>query len=179
MGKNIAGETVNDRGGRELRVAVVTVSDKGAAGERRDDSGDLLEKLLLDFGAAHVSRAIVPDELPRIAAVLSSLCEHERSQLVITNGGTGLGPRDVTPEATLEVIDREAPGIAEAIRARSIEITPRGMLSRAVCGVCRDTLIINFPGSPRACEECFGVIRPVLGHALDLLAGRGRECGRG
>lgn len=161
-----------------LRAAVVTISDRGAAGERQDDSGDLLERLLIQFGAEHVSRVIVPDELPQIVAVLSSLCEHEQSQLIITNGGTGLGPRDVTPEATLEVIDREAPGIAEAIRARSMAITPRGMLSRAVCGTCRDTLIINFPGSPKACEECFEVIRPALGHALDLLAGRGRECGR-
>jgi molybdenum cofactor synthesis domain-containing protein len=161
----------------DFSAAVVTISDKGAAGERADDSGDLLERLLKDFGADTVTRRIVPDEHGRIVAALTELCEHDLD-LIITNGGTGLGLRDVTPEATLEVIERQAPGFAEAMRARSLEFTPRAMLSRAVAGVRGRTLIINFPGSPRACQESFAVIEPVLDHALDLLAGRGGECGR-
>lgn len=168
-----AGQTA----GLDLRVAILTISDKGAAGERPDDSGDLLESLLTDFGAATVTRTIVPDEQDQIEAALLTLCEHGATHLIITNGGTGLGLRDVTPEATRKVIEREAPGFAEAIRARSQAVTPQAMLSRAVSGVYRDTLIINFPGSPRACQESFEVIRPALGHALKLLAGRDGECG--
>ncbi|GBE57214.1 molybdopterin adenylyltransferase [bacterium BMS3Abin01] len=158
-------------------AAVVTISDKGAAGERADDSGDLLERLLMGFGAGTVSRTIVPDEQEKITETLIQLCGHG-ADLIITNGGTGLGPRDITPEATLDVIERQAPGFTETMRTRSLAITPRAMLSRAVAGTRGRTLIINFPGSPKACEESFAVIEPALGHALELLAGRGRECGR-
>ncbi len=158
-------------------AAVITVSDKGARGERADGSGDLLESLLAGFGADRVARAIVPDQRDRITATLLAFCDQGIS-LIITNGGTGLGPRDVTPEATGDVIERAAPGFTEAIRARSLAITPRAMLSRAVAGARGRTLIINFPGSPRACEESFAVIEPALQHALELLAGEGRECGR-
>lgn len=162
----------------EFTAAVVTVSDSGYRGERDDDSGDLLESLLVEAGAGSVARVLVPDERPTITDVLRKLCDAERVDLVITTGGTGLVERDVTPEATRDVIDREAPGFVEAVRAESMKFTPRAMLSRAVSGICGNTLIINFPGSPKACEESFAVIRPVLGHALELLRGAGGECAR-
>ncbi|MDO8735481.1 MAG: MogA/MoaB family molybdenum cofactor biosynthesis protein [Thermoleophilia bacterium] len=163
---------------KDFSAAIVTVSDKGFSGEREDGSGDLLERLLLEAGAGSVARVIVPDERQQIVEALTRLCREEGASLVITTGGTGLVARDVTPEATLEVIDREAPGFAEAIRRESMKITPRAMLSRAVSGICADSLVINFPGSPKACAESFAIIRPVLGHALELLAGRGRDCAR-
>lgn len=163
---------------REFSAAVVTVSDRGFSGEREDGSGDLLQRLLAETGAGTVTRVLVPDERQQIAAALSRLCREQRVDLVITTGGTGLVPRDVTPEATRDIIDREAPGIAEAIRAASMRITPRAMLSRSVSGVCGASLIVNFPGSPKACAESFAILRPVLGHVLELLAGEGRECAR-
>ncbi|MBK5226581.1 MAG: MogA/MoaB family molybdenum cofactor biosynthesis protein [Thermoleophilia bacterium] len=163
---------------REFTAAVVTVSDRGFSGEREDGSGDLLEELLVEAGAGTVARVVVPDERQQIADALRKLCREDRVDLVITTGGTGLVPRDVTPEATRDVIDREAPGIAEAIRAQSMKITPRAMLSRSVSGVCGESLIINFPGSPKACAESFAVVRSVLGHALELLGGAGGECAR-
>lgn len=156
-------------------AAVVTISDKGSRGQRQDKSGGMLENLLTESGALSVSRVIVPDERDQIAGVLKQLCDHGVS-LIITTGGTGLGPRDITPEATLDVIERGAPGFAEAIRSRSIGVNPRAMLSRAVSGVRGNTLIINFPGSPAACSESFEVVRPVLEHALQLLEGSGGEC---
>ncbi len=159
-------------------AAVVTVSDKGFRGERQDGSGDELERLLSGAGASAVARVQVPDEHGLIAGALRRLCREEPVDLIITTGGTGLSPRDVTPEATLEVIDREAPGLSEAVRAASLAVTPNAMLSRAVSGVCGSTLIINFPGSPKACSEAFAVVRPVLAHALELLGGRGGECAR-
>lgn len=159
-------------------TAVITVSDKGANGERDDSSGDALESLLMEVGAAYVARVMVPDERDQIAAALREYCVEKKVDLVITTGGTGLTSRDVTPEATREVIEREVPGFVEAIRAASLKITPRAMLSRAVSGICGNALIINFPGSPKACEESFAVIRPVLGHALELLAGKAGDCAR-
>ena len=163
---------------RDFTAAIVTVSDKGFSGERGDGSGDLLEQLLREAGAGSVVRVIVPDEQQKITEALTRLCREEAASLVITTGGTGLVARDVTPEATMQVIDRQAPGFAEAIRRESMKITPRAMLSRAVSGICGNTLIINFPGSPKACEESFAVIRPVLGHALELLAGKAGDCAR-
>ncbi|MFA5809572.1 MAG: MogA/MoaB family molybdenum cofactor biosynthesis protein [Thermoleophilia bacterium] len=163
---------------REFSAAIVTVSDSGFRGERDDDSGDLLERLLIEAGAGTVTRVLVPDERQNIADALRKLCGGEHADLVITTGGTGLVERDVTPEATRDVIDREAPGFAEAIRAGSMKITPRAMLSRSVSGISGKSLIINFPGSPKACAESFAVVRPVLGHALELLGGTGGECAR-
>ncbi|MHB9111162.1 MAG: MogA/MoaB family molybdenum cofactor biosynthesis protein [Thermoleophilia bacterium] len=158
--------------------AAITVSDKGANGERDDSSGDMLESLLMDAGAKSVARVMVPDERDQIAAAIREYCGGKKVDLVITTGGTGLTARDVTPEATRDVIEREVPGFAEAIRAASLKITPRAMLSRAASGICGHTLVINFPGSPKACEESFAVIRPVIGHALELLAGTGGDCAR-
>lgn len=155
-----------------IRAVVITVSDACSRGERRDDSGIALAQLLTDLGAVIVETRILSDDLEPLVQTLREFAERSDVNLIITTGGTGLGPRDNTPEATQRVIEREAPGIAEAIRAESLKTTSMAMLSRGVCGVCSATLIVNLPGSPRAVKESFAVIAPVLPHALDLLAGK-------
>jgi molybdopterin adenylyltransferase len=147
---------------------VLTVSDGVAAGEREDRSGDELERLLAADGY-DVARRVVPDEREAIAEALAELAD--AAPLVLTTGGTGLAPRDVTPEATLEVVDRIAPGIAEALRADSIAKTPHGLLSRGVAGVRGRSLVVNLPGSTGGCRDGYAVLRPALEHALHLLAG--------
>jgi len=159
-----------------IRAAVLTSSDKGARGERADESGDALAALLEEMGAAVVERVIVPDERDQIAAALVHFADEAGVNLVLTTGGTGLTSRDVTPEATLDVIDRVAPGFAEAMRMGSLASTPHAMLSRAVSGLRGRTLIVNMPGSPRACREQFAMIAPALPHAIEKLLDLGGDC---
>jgi molybdenum cofactor biosynthesis protein B len=150
-----------------VKAAVLTVSDRVSRGAADDGSGDLLEELLRADGYA-VERRVVPDEADEIAAAIEDLAA--RAAVVLTTGGTGLAPRDVTPEATRTVLQREAPGIAEALRADSIAKTPHGLLSRGVAGVVGGTLVVNLPGSTGGCRDGYAVLQPALGHALVLLA---------
>ena len=153
----------------KIRAAIITVSDSRTIGY--DLSGDRLVELLTSIGAVVVERMIVTDNLEHLRNTLYSLTEREDINLIMTTGGTGFGPRDNTPEATRAVIEREAPGMAEAMRRETTAKTPMAMLSRAASGIRGNTLIINLPGSPKGVEECFEVISPVLHHAIDLIAG--------
>ena len=156
----------------DIRAVVITASDACSSGEREDTSGAALVQLLTEIGADIVDRRLLSDDLEPLVQSLREFAMRDDVNLIITTGGTGLGPRDNTHEATQRVIEREAPGIAETIRAESLKATPMAMLSRGVCGVCSGTLIVNLPGSPKAVRESFAVIAPVLPHALDLLAGK-------
>jgi molybdopterin adenylyltransferase len=152
---------------RNMKAAVLTVSDRVSRGEAEDRSGDLLAEALAGDGY-EVERRVVQDDAREIAAAIEDLAAE--AQVVLTTGGTGMAPRDVTPEATRTVLQREAPGIAEALRADSIAKTPHGLLSRGVAGVVGRTLVVNLPGSPGGCRDGYAVLRPALGHAVELLA---------
>lgn len=156
-------------------AGVLTISDKGSRGERLDESGRAIQECLASISIQSVEYQIVPDEREAIAAALRDWSDRGLD-LVLTTGGTGLTPRDVTPEATLDVLDKAAPGFAEAMRWHSLSKTPHAMLSRAVAGIRARTLIINLPGSPKAVRECMEAIMPALPHALETLKGQAAEC---
>ena len=156
-------------------AGVLTVSDKGSRGERVDESGRVIQECLASLGVQQTKYSIVPDERGAISDKLREWAD-EGLDLILTTGGTGLAPRDVTPEATLDILDRVAPGFTEAMRAQSLKLTPRAMLSRAVAGIRKKTLIINLPGSPKAVKECLEAILPALPHAVETVRGQAAEC---
>lgn len=158
-------------------AGILTISDKGSRGERQDKSGEAIREILSGMGVHIVNYEVVPDEKELIVEKLIKWADKDNLDVVITTGGTGLTPRDVTPEATLAVVDRIVPGFAEAMRAESLKKTPHAMLSRAVVGTRRKCLIVNLPGSPKAVRECLQVILPALPHAVETLKGEASECG--
>lgn len=159
-------------------AAVLTVSDRSFLGERPDEGGPLVAEILKNAGYEVVITAIVPDEQVQIEGKLREIADSGDVQLLVTTGGTGFAPRDVTPEATLAVCDRLTPGIPEAMRYASLQITPRAMLSRAQAGIRKGTLIINLPGSPKAAKENLEAVLPALSHGLEILSGRPADCAK-
>jgi len=161
-------------------AAVITISDKGAAGLREDTSGPELCRILKEDGWEVVHTAIIPDDFEKIKAQLVFCCDEVKAALVLTTGGTGFSPRDITPEATLEVIERRTPGIPEAMRAASMQITPKGCLSRSEAGIRGRTLIINLPGSKKAAAENIMAVLDAVGHGVEMLRGEGSaDCAEG
>ncbi len=159
-----------------MRAAILTISDKGSRGEREDKSGAAIREIIEEMGGEIVEHAVVPDKRNEIERALRRMAG--AAGLVLTTGGTGIAPRDVTPEATRAVIEKELPGITEIMRLKSSEVAPTAMLSRAVAGTLGNALIVNLPGSPKAVRECLSFIKPAIPHALELLRGEGGECGR-
>jgi molybdopterin adenylyltransferase len=153
-----------------IRVAILTVSDRSSRGERPDSSGPALAQEVQAQGWQVAHSEILPDEAPRLQEAISNWCDSGQYDLILTTGGTGFSPRDVTPEATRAVIEREAPGMAEAMRLASLQITSHAMLSRAVCGIRKRTLVVNLPGSPKGALENLRVLLPILPHAVELLS---------
>ena len=160
------------------RVAVITASDKGYKGEREDLSGPAVKEIVEAAGYVVVSMDVLPDDRGLLSARMAEIADQGLAELILTTGGTGFSERDVTPEATEDVIERRVPGIPEAMRAFSLTITKRAMLSRATAGIRKRTLIINLPGSPKAVRESLGVIIDSLGHGIEILTGETGECGR-
>ncbi|MHB1420220.1 MAG: MogA/MoaB family molybdenum cofactor biosynthesis protein [Bacillota bacterium] len=159
-----------------FKVGVITASDKGSRGERVDESGPMIKEIVARIGGEVKAYEVVPDSRLVLEAKMLEYADTLKLDLILTTGGTGFGPRDVTPEATLAVIERMAPGLAEAMRWESLKVTPRAMLSRAVAGIRGQTLIVNLPGSPKAVRECLEVILPALPHGLEILKGTAGEC---
>lgn len=161
-----------------IKTGIITASDKGSVGERVDESGKVIAERIKEIDAEVVEYVVVPDEREIISSKLKHMADELGIDLILTTGGTGFSPRDITPEATLDVIDRQVPGIPEAMRAKSLQITSRAMLSRAVSGIRKSTLIVNLPGSPKSVNECLDVILPALPHAIQILKGQTGECAR-
>ena len=161
---------------KKIRAGVLTISDKGAKGLREDESGEIILQMLEEHGLTVVKREIIPDDRQQIADTLIMWVDKDGLALIITSGGTGLSPTDVTPQAMEQVIDYQVPGMAEAMRAASLKKTPHAMISRAMAGVRNSSLIINLPGSPRGAEENLSVVLPALDHGLSKLAGDTTDC---
>jgi molybdenum cofactor synthesis domain-containing protein len=161
---------------KKIKAGVLTISDKGSKGERKDESGELIVRMLEEQGFSILNKKIVPDDRRQITDMLVTWVENDQLSLIITTGGTGLSPTDVTPQAVEEVIDYEVPGMAEAMRAASLKKTPHAMISRAMVGVRKTCLIINLPGSPNGAKENLSVVLPALDHALLKLAGDRSDC---
>lgn len=159
-----------------FKVGILTASDKGYAGEREDKSAKVIKEILINNNYEVSYYKVLPDEREVLSKEMIKLCDDLKLDLILTTGGTGFSPRDWTPEATLDIIHRQAPGISEAMRANSISITPKGMLSRGVSGIRNNTLIINLPGSPKACRENLEYIIPALKHGLEILTGKATNC---
>ena len=161
-----------------FKVVILTISDRGSKGEREDSSGPLIQEMVRDLPSEVIYYEIIPDEKEKIVDALKKSVDQLKADLILTTGGTGLSPRDVTPDATLEVIQKEVPGFSEAMRAESLKKTPHAMISRAIVGVRGSSLIVNLPGSPKSVKENLSVILPALPHALSKLKGDPSECGQ-
>lgn len=159
-----------------FKVVILTISDRGSKGERKDSSGPLIREMLKELPAEVIHYEIIPDEKEQIINALKKSADRLKADLILTTGGTGLSPRDVTPDATLMVIEKEVPGFSEAMRAESLEKTPHAMISRAIVGIRGSSLIVNLPGSPKSVKENLSVILPALPHALSKLKGDPEEC---
>lgn len=159
-----------------IKVGIITASDKGSRGEREDLSAGVIAELMAQIGGQVESYAIVPDEQSLLEAKLLEYCDHLGLDLVLTTGGTGFATRDVTPEATVAVAEKLVPGIGEVMRSVSLKVTPKGMLSRGIAAIRKETLIINLPGSPKAVRECLEAILPALPHGIEILKGEAGEC---
>lgn len=161
-----------------FKTAIVCMSDKGYKGEREDISTKVIEEILLENRYEVVKKVLIPDDFETIKETLKEICDKKEADLILTTGGTGFSKRDVTPEATLAIVEKNVPGIPEAIRAYSMTITKRAMLSRAAAGIRKDTLIINLPGSPKAVRESLEYIIPELEHGLEILVGSAFDCAK-
>ncbi|MBD5642692.1 molybdopterin adenylyltransferase [Clostridium botulinum] len=161
-----------------IKTAIVTISDKGSKGERKDETGKVLQDILEKEGYKVEYYKIIPDEINIISEELIKLCDEEKVNLIITNGGTGFSKRDVTPEATEKVIEKHVPGLGEAMRASSLSITPKAILSRGIAGIRKDSLIINLPGSPKAAAENLQAVLVAIPHGIEILLGEASECAR-
>ncbi|MBI3753385.1 MAG: molybdopterin adenylyltransferase [Deltaproteobacteria bacterium] len=161
-----------------ITVGILTMSDKGSRGEREDLSGKEIERMIKDLPAEIRGYEVIPDETDIIKSKLMEFADKKKLDLILTTGGTGVSPRDVTPEATRAVLDKELPGMCEAMRAESLKKTPNAMISRAVCGIRKQTLIINLPGSPKAVRENLSVVLPAISHAVEKIKGSQEECGK-
>ena len=160
-----------------FKVAILTISDRGSKGEREDSSGPLIEEMIKDLPAQAIRYEIIPDEKEQIVEALKRCADTLKADLILTTGGTGLSPRDVTPDATLEVIEKEVPGFSEAMRAESLKKTPHAMISRAICGIRGSSLIVNLPGSPKGVRESLGAVLDVIPHGIEIIKGEAKECG--
>ena len=158
-----------------IRVAILTISDKGSKGEREDKSGKIIEEMLSDINGKKVYYQVIPDEFEEIREALFNLSERNIADLILTTGGTGFAERDITPEATEDVIEKDVPGLAEAMRRKTAEITPMAILSRAKAGIRKKSLIVNLPGSPKAARECLESIMDVIPHGIEILKGEVTE----